>query len=1216
MQILFRERRGSERGKRDEGESGAVNEEDAVEWKWNRVDDGGGGSARRPGALALAGALAATVLFGVLAGPAFAKETHVFKDAFGGPGAEAGKLALTEHSGIAINGETGDLYVADTGNRRVDEFTETGTFVRAFGTDVGGPGVDVCTIICVEGTSTAAPGGFEAPIFIAVDNDNSSASHGDVYVGDSSTNRVTKFDSSGNLIASWGDGVVCPAAPDGQLSGSCATPIAGPFAEMVGIAVDAGGNLDVLVNAAPGVEHALYRFSEGGSFIEDFETPRGSTPAGLAVNAAGAFFKVNGQPNVERFSAGGSEAGQVTNREGASGLAADPSRDDLYVDFGSSIELYTFNIAGEVVQAGGVTCVPGEAGSGCEPSDAFGSGELTAGAGLAVSADHKIYALDSGPQRIDVFARVTLPDVSTGGASAITETSATVIGTVDPDGVAVTECTFEYGISESFGQAAPCLETAGQIGEGTESVAVQANLTGLIPNRIYHYRVQAANTDGASSGIDRTFFTPAGVTEPFSPCPNDALRYGYGAALPDCRAYEQVSPSDKNGAGLGNTLEQVYATPSGNAISYFAAAGIPVPNGSGQQQEPSYVASRAQSGWSTEGLNPPATDALGSSLVGRSPDLSHTFDLISNLRGEPFLVDRASSGGTFATIAAAQQPFMVGTSSDGDTAFFESDQILAPGAVAGKSNLYAWQQVTGAVTLVGVLPHGEVPPDGVFAGSYDWVDGTTEQGHSQIAGYLLEAQHAISADGHRIVFTAGGSGQIYLREDPLGPDASTVAVSASQKTNGSGLGGTDPNGPQPAAFLGASADDSATFFASCAQLTNDSTAISQSPESGCYQPGGGSPGATASDLYRYEVGSGALTDLTVDHSDPEGAGVQGLLGISEDGSYVYFAANGVLAQNAGPAGDHASRGDCAGGVGQQVPGASCNVYLYHDGTTSFIARLTAGATNGGQRDWNPYPQCSQCNSAYQNARVSSSGRTLLFAAEDSLTAYRSHGESELYRYAADAGTLTCPSCDPTGAPPTGAASLRLENARFTPPGLNPPFLARNLSADGSRVFFNTEQSLLPRDVNEAQDVYEWELDGTGSCHSAADNGGCLYLISTGTSPDDSYFADASATGANVFLFTDQRLVGSDQDDLADLYDASSEGGITSQAPAQTATCTGEACKPPPAGLPPEATAASVTFSGPGNPTPKRVRKHHRKKHHRHHHRRGAKKHVHGRGGRR
>jgi len=171
---------------------------------------------------------------------------------------------------------------------------------------------------------------------------------------------------------------------------------------------------------------------------------------------------------------------------------------------------------------------------------------------------------------------------------------------------------------------------------------------------------------------------------------------------------------------------------------------------------------------------------------------------------------------------------------------------------------------------------------------------------------------------------------------------------------------------------------------------------------------------------------------------------------------------------------------------------------------------------------------------------------------------------------------------------------------------------RNLSADGSRLFFTSRDALLPGDTNGRYDVYEWEADGSGGCHSSADNGGCLYLISSGRGASNSYFADASPSGNDAFFSTGDRLVGSDQDDYADLYDARVGGGFPEPPP--PAPCEGESCRGEGSHAPAASGAGTAAFQGPGNPPPppkckkgfvkkrggcvkQHSKKHHAKKHH-------------------
>ena len=215
-----------------------------------------------------------------------------------------------------------------------------------------------------------------------------------------------------------------------------------------------------------------------------------------------------------------------------------------------------------------------------------------------------------------------------------------------------------------------------------------------------------------------------------------------------------------------------------------------------------------------------------------------------------------------------------------------------------------------------------------------------------------------------------------------------------------------------------------------------------------------------------------------------------------------------------------------------------------------------------------------------------SGTTVLFTSQAQLTSYANAGFDELYLYEATSGRLTCVSCNPSGAPATSAAYLTGNQLSLGGEPRN-AFLTRNLSDDGSRVFFQTKEALVPQDTNEQTDVYEWEREGAGgaggcsrsSASFNAGSGGCLYLISTGESADQSYFGDASADGGDVFFFTRQPLVGQDQDDNDDLYDARVEGGIAAQNPPPPAGCTGEGCLGPNGAQPVLDAPASTAFEG-------------------------------------
>ncbi len=354
------------------------------------------------------------------------------------------------------------------------------------------------------------------------------------------------------------------------------------------------------------------------------------------------------------------------------------------------------------------------------------------------------------------------------------------------------------------------------------------------------------------------------------------------------------------------------------------------------------------------------------------------------------------------------------------------------------------------------------------------------------------------------------------------------------------------------------------------------------------------------DLYRYDAGAEALTDLTPDATDENGADVQGVLGASSDATHVYFAANGDL-DGAGPA----LPGDCEASVSDGFLNAKgqCSLYLWREGMPiTFIAPLDASGGSDAT-NWLPLAIGRRLN---RTARVTPDGQTLLFTSREQLTGYDNEGQTQLYRFRIGEG-IGCVSCNPTGAPPgayaPGLADIGLS---FFNPEKFPAFtLTRNLSSDGDRVFFESSDALVAGDVNGAagcpeegspqvtfptcKDVYEWEAVGSGSCEKAVQAGGCLYLLSTGTSPHTSFFADASASGDDAFIITRSTgLVGQDQDQLYDVFDARVGGGLASQSPPPIIDCESETgCRPPAPDPPVVETGGTATFVGPADPKPKR-----------------------------
>jgi hypothetical protein len=638
-------------------------------------------------------------------------------------------------------------------------------------------------------------------------------------------------------------------------------------------------------------------------------------------------------------------------------------------------------------------------------------------------------------------------------------------------------------------------------------------------------------------------------------CSNGQLREqdGHALALPDCRAYEQVSPVAKNFTDALGEADAVQSAPSGEGVTFYSI--VPFPGVLSATSIPTYLSTRSGSGWPTQGLAPPAgqSTAGGSEeglTGGLTEDLSAALILVepgleTGMMSGSYSYIRNNATGSFRLLGPGVAAFS-GAAADDAHILFESREQLLPTAAPNVVNLYEWEEGRPPgqeLSLVGILPDGKAPAGGSFAGP----GGPALGGATGGATGEFYTQDTISADGSRVFFSDGGTGQIYMREPGA---ARTIPVSA---------------GTEPAYWRVATTDGSMVFYTEGEALYRFNVGAfekSEKPES--------------------EALMEAREQLTGD-----GAGVLGTLGIStENGSYAYFVATGVLTDNENSNKEKAETG-------------SGNLYEWHAGETTFIAQLDTEDLYD-EYNWRGFyksnPDIAPAVGG-RSSRITPAGTTLLFTSRAQLTSYDNAGQGEIYLYDATNGRLACVSCDPSGAPATSEAYLA-GNPSIVPVPERNAFLTRNLSEDGTRVFFQTKEALLPQDKNEQTDVYEWEQEGAGgadgcsrtSATFSASSGGCLYLISTGESTGPSYFGDASADGDDVFFFTRQPLVGQDRDENDDLYDARVEGGIAAQNPATATGCNGEGCLGPVASAPVFVAPSSATFAGPANPPSQPVAK--------------------------
>jgi hypothetical protein len=499
----------------------------------------------------LLGAGVVLVVFALAATPAVAFEGHSLSGSFGSAGTGAGQLALSSNSGVAVNSSTHDVYVADTGNRRVDEFSAASVFLRAWGWGVadGLPALETCTLVCQAGLLEGGPGEFSAPTFVAVDN-SAGASAGDVYVADTARNVVDKFDASGNLVAGWGAG--------GQLDGSSAA--GGPFTGIAGIALDTSGDLFVY---DPNGRN-WFEFGQDGTPAATVAVGRETRDIGIGVDGSGNFYKAIGNGNVEMFNTSGGDVGSVDNALDT-GFAIDQATSDIYIDTG-----------GVAIEHFDSSCVPSDARSGshCTAADSFAGGDLAGGAGLGVDmSSDAVYAADVGNQRVAVFSEGHYADVSTEPASEVTPTSATLNGHLDPAGNGeITACDFEYvddAAYQAHAYAAPGVVSAACAEGASFSVpaSVHVDLGVLLPSTTYHFRLDAVDAQGVSHGADQTFTTPPAVKDVSTNPATNVL--GHSATLNGT-----LDPNGQN-----TTYHFQYVTDTAfQANGYSTAVSTPIPD--------------------------------------------------------------------------------------------------------------------------------------------------------------------------------------------------------------------------------------------------------------------------------------------------------------------------------------------------------------------------------------------------------------------------------------------------------------------------------------------------------------------------------------------------------------------------------------------------------------------------------------------------------------
>ncbi len=1052
---------------------------------------------------------------------------------------ELGRVQGPVSASMTIDQSNGDIYVREDfgGVRRFDAAGNPKPFA-ALGTNIldGSEANGAADDIPLRGY------GFFYPGEVAIDN-SGTATDGTIYVAESEANETQVF------------------APDGTYKGSLS-------GGGDGVAVGSDG----AVYVSNGIDQIL-RYVPSGDSVTDADLD--SQISGVAEPF---YLRLDSSDNVFAKTAGGallkftqSDFGTANpGTEVLSGIGEwDINPQTGHIVVSRETHLEEFDGAGTSLGPIGANDI--------------GNRRVT-GVGAYAAADYVYGAFQSGG--ILVFGpSVPGPIVFTGGATNLRASNADIHGIVNPN-EATTSYQFEYVSDVDFqasgyANAAALPPLGASLPAGIEGQGVFYHLIDLSPGTRYHYRLVASNEEGGPNyGQGRSFRTKELAT-PF--------------VLPDNRAYEMVSPVDKAGNDVVANPWKTRVAVDGTAASFVSLGAFDNAGGTGVGIE--YLAERSSDGWDTHSLTPNqppgneilpgvenqtafrgdfADDLTKGIIFARTPlteepnvATANNLYLRDNLRAD--VGPNPGGGAHYTLLTNSVNPLTKDESGFIVTSLryiahtpnfthvlFEDRNNLTPETASEGPKAYEW--TGGEVKLVGILPNGEPAPESLAG-----IGGSTVAG---IGGGTLPVDHTLSQDGARIVFTgpplgfnshdAGGAG-LYLREN----GTVTIQINASERSV------PDPGGPQPVHYRGSSADGSRIFFQTAEDLVD-----ANDP-----------PGM---DLYMYDTEAPNGEHLSVISVDAaplvgEGERASGVVGISDDGHYVYFSGEEALVSGI----------RSTSNVDGHGASASQAIYVWHDGELRHVGYANSGSSES-TRSIIP----DQGISGEKHSQITPSGTSMIFttnapnppyinstADPAAVCQFRTRcGHVYVYDYETD--HLGCVSCDPGGGEPLADSFVRripLEG-NFT---VGPETFHQNraLTDDGKRVFFSTPAALLPQDSNGRWDAYQYEV--------ATEK---LSLLSTGQCGCNSFFVEATPNGDDAFIVTRESLVAIDHDRSSDLYDAKVGGGIAAQNQLPPVECEGDACQ----GLvsaPNDATPASASFVGAGVPQPKaRKKRKHRKRH--------------------
>ena len=778
-------------------------------------------------------------------------------------------------------------------------------------------------------------------------------------------------------------------------------------------------------------------------------------------------------------------------------VAVDEETGDFFVgDLELSSNVYQFNEDYELVSTLEL------------PSSLFEGGEAMQ---IAVSnapegtANHGYLFVPSLKNRVLAFSppKEQAPLVEGATAAGISENEAELRAIIKPRG-GVTNYVIEYLSQQEYEEAGNSFAGAQVAGEGTiqpaeQEAEVKAAISGLEPETAYRFRVFAKN--GAGEDEEEATFTTYKDASITNECPA-AVRTSYSALLPDCRAYELVTPADTNGRppkGVGFAGDQfntVEASPAGNAVSFLTEGGtIPGFEGTGSFNGDLYRTIRTDTGWTTESAGPTGAETTSANEGSTSPDQGYSFWSATRegsavIEGEVTHYVRYPDGhsalvgrGSLGTDPTARGKFIT---ENGTHIVFETHPVnaakkaiqLEPDAPpTGTWTVYdrTADEVTHVVSL---LPGNETPAAG------------------ENAKYV-----GASPDGDGIAFEivkGENAGKLFLRV------ANTTTYEIGEDIE----------------FAGVSEGGSRIF----------------------YVEGG--------DLFAFDTESEEAIPFT-----ETGNAIP--VNVSTDGSRAYFVSTTAIeGSGENPNGASAEAGQQNLYLSEE--GAIRFVATVTERDVEGEAEINIGQIDG----LGLWTLALEEILARDPSRTTPDGSVLLFSSRANLDGYAHEGVPEIYRYDSIGNRLHCVSCIPTKTQGSSGADFQsIAPIQDSPEPLGPSGYVPSLRTDGQRVIFQSSEALVSSDNDGVQDVYEWEEQGQGSCTKP---GGCVYLISSGHSATPNYLYGHSASGNDVFFITSDVLVGGD-DNTQSIYDARVNGGFpeATKEPCEGEGCKPDLTPPPP-----------------------------------------------------